>query len=518
MPGTAPAPEAPPAAVPYVPQAAPGQPLTRAERIRIARAQGTAPAAVPQKMEATAEPSYTPQKAPPPPPSPRPAAPRRSGAGKKRLATTWLAIHAFFSRLGSGWSKLTHRLAPVKANQAPPLPASNMLFIAIAVPAIVVTVVLVFYSQYRNTDERKSYINQALEFSAAAVQQQDLTLQRNDWNQAIQWLNKAEAISVSDDSRSLRGRIQQGMDAIDGIVRLDFKPVVRYELPTGTKITRTAATSSDIYLLDSSQGRVLRLFLTGTGYELDKAFKCGPGPSGSLQVSALVDFVILPPNTRKATVLAMDANGVLLYCIPGTPPLSTRLTPPDAGWGKAVGVALNSDTLLVLDVLNNAVWVYNGQNVEFPDPPQLFFDKETPSLTNVIDLAFYGDDLYLLRNDGQMTQCTLSNVAFAPTRCKDPAPYGDQRTGHDANPTKFPDASFIQVITTQPPDPSLYMLDTQGPGIYHFSLLLNFQRQLRGSTTGDVRLPNAGPTAFTITPTRQAVLAFGNQVFYAQLP
>jgi hypothetical protein len=477
-----------------------------------------APQAAPPQKVASPEKSIQAAPAVSKPALPRPApAPRKPSEGKRRLATTWLGVRAFFSRTGRGISKLTGRLAPEKPNH-PPLPASTMLFIAIAVPAIVVTVILVFYSQYRNTDERKTYVNQALEFSAAAVQQQDLTLQRNDWNQALQWLAKAEAIGVTDDSRSLHDRIQQGLDAIDGIVRLQYKPVVRYELPTGTKITRISATSSDIYLLDSSQGRVLRLFLTGTGYELDKQFKCGPGPAGSLQVTALVDFVILPPNTRKATVLATDANGVLLYCIPGTPPYSTILTPPDAGWGKATAISLNSDTLLVLDQLNNAVWVYDGQNVEFADPPHLFFDKETPSLSTVIDFAFYGDDLYLLHNDGQMTQCTLSNVAFAPTRCKDPANYGDTRTGHDANPLSIPDAAFSQLITTQPPDPSLYMLDTQGPGIYHFSLLLNFQRQLRASATTDVPLPNTPPTAFSITPTRQAVLAFGSQVYYAQLP
>jgi hypothetical protein len=109
-------------------------------------------------------------------------------------------------------------------------------------------------------------------------------------------------------------------------------------------------------------------------------------------------------------------------------------------------------------------------------------------------------------------------VAFAPTRCKDPAAFGDPRPGRTPNPAVFSDAVFSQIITTQPPDPSLYMLDTTGQGVYHFSLLLNFQRQLRASTTTDVRLPNAAPTAFTVSPTRQVVLAFGNQVYYAILP
>jgi hypothetical protein len=521
----APVPEAP---TPQIPAQLPSQPLTRADRLRLARARAAGvnvePAPAPREIPSPPQPAPVAENEPdlhkqPPPARVRPAAaPRPRGAGKKRLASVWLAWKSFFSRLGMGWSKLTSRLAPAKPSQSPALSASTMLFIAVAIPLVVVAVAVTFYLQTGRSDQRNAFYRQALEFSAAAVQQPDSTLQRNDWTQAISWLDKAEAISVTDDSRALRIRIQQGLDSADGIVRLDFKPVIRYELPAGTKITRMAASSSDIYLLDSSQGRVMRLFLTGTGYELDKLFKCGPGPSGSLSVGSLMDMVILPPNNRKATVLATDANGVLLYCIPGTPPFSTMLTPPDNGWGKAVAIALESDTLFVLDVLNNAVWVYDGKNVEFANPPRLFFDKETPSLSNVADLAFYGDDLYLLRTNGTLTLCTLSNVAFAPTRCKDPAAFGDPRPGRDPSPSKFADASFSQIITTQPPDPSLYLLDANGPGIYHFSLLLNFQRQLRASTAGDVRIPTDAPTAFTISPTRQAVLAFGNHIYYGLLP
>ncbi len=494
-----------------------GQPLTRSARIRLGRSQGAAPlSTAAPALQAAEDPIGRPAPAPAPA-RPKPA-PRRSGEGKKHLAGAWLEWRAFFARIGTGWRKLTGRLLPARARPAPALPLSSMLFIAIAVPVVVVTVMVVYYLQIGRGDQRKVFYSQALEYAAAAVSQTENTLPRNDWIQALQWLDKTEAISVSDDSRALRKKVQEGLDLSEGILRLDFKPVIRYELTSGARITRLVASSTDIYMLDASQGRVLRLFLTGSGYELDKQFKCGPGPSGSLQVGSLVDMVILPPNAKKATVLAMDANGVMLYCIPGTTPLSTMLTPPDAGWGKAVALALSSDNLLVLDVLSNAVWVYNGQDVEFADPPHLFFDQNTPSLTNVIDLAYYGDDLYLLREDGTITKCTLSNVAFAPTRCDDPAKYGDPRPGRDPSPSQFSDATFSQIVATQPPDPSIYMLDTQGGGIYHFSLLLNFQSQIRGSTASDIKLPQAAPTAFAITPTRLAVLAFGNQVFYGQLP
>ncbi len=510
--GLAPVPETTQAVTPP-----PGQPLTRAERIRLGRAQAV-PAAAPEPSIEPAETIATRPARPAPTPARAAAPPKRSSESKKRMAGVWLAWRAFFVKIGTGWGKLTSRLFPGKANEAPVIPISTMLFIAIAVPAVVVTVMVMYYLNIGRGDQRKVYYNQALEFAAAAASQTDTSLQHNDWIQALQWLDKAEAIGVSEDSRALRTKIQEGLDYSEGIIRLDYKPVIRYELTSGIKITRLASTSSDIYMLDSSQGRVLRLFLTGTGYELDKQFQCEPGPSGSLQVGALVDMVVLPPNARKATVLAMDANGVILYCIPGTAPLSTMLTPPDAGWGKASAMALSSDNLLVLDTLNNAVWVYPGQNAEFADPPHLFFDKVTPSLTDVIDLAFYGDDLYLLRSGGQITKCTLSNVAFAPTRCDDPAKYGDPRAGRDPTPLQFTDAAFDQIIATPPPDPSVYMLDTQGPGIYHFSLLLNFQAQIRGSTTSDVKLPQSAPTAFTITPTRLAVIAYGNQVFYGQMP
>ena len=531
-----------PAAAPVYPMPAidPSKPLTRADRLRLERARaaaapGAGPRTTSPALETNAPSAATPPVGPsaaaphaleitapsapalPPLPTARPArrpqaAPRRPGVGRKRLAGAWLAWKSFWQKLGTGWRKFFSRLAPVKANQTPAMSPAAMLFVAIAVPLVVVAVAVTFYLQTGRAAQRTAYYRQSLEFVAAAVQQTDITMQRNDWAQAMGWLDKADAISVTDESRTLRRRIEMGLDTADGIVRLDFKPLIRYDLPSGTKISHMVASSSDIYLLDSSQGRILRLFLTGTGYELDKLFKCGPGANTQApQVGALVDMVILPPNAQKATVMAMDGNGVLMYCIPGQDAVSKALVAPDAGWAKPQALAFSSDTLFVLDVSNNAVWVYNGVDTIFKDAPALFFGKDTPSLADVIDLAFYGEDLYLLRASGALTLCTES-------RCKDPAPFGDPRPLHEPSPTTFGDATFTQILTTQPPDPSLYLLDTMGQGVYHFSLLMNFQRQIRPTTTTDVHPPRQAPTAFTVSPTRQVVLAYGNQVYYGLLP
>ena len=75
--------------------------------------------------------------------------------------------------------------------------------------------------------------------------------------------------------------------------------------------------------------------------------------------------------------------------------------------------------------------------------------------------------------------------------------------------------------STQPPDPSLYLLDPSSQAIYHFSLRLNYQRQLRPDTDLllEASTPEKPATAFTISPdNRITFMALGNQVLYAGMP
>ena len=82
----------------------------------------------------------------------------------------------------------------------------------------------------------------------------------------------------------------------------------------------------------------------------------------------------------------------------------------------------------------------------------------------------------------------------------------------------FQGANFVQMETTQAPDPSLYILDTSGQAIYHFSLRLNLQKLLRPEGGTYTSLPNTAPTAFTITSDRVALFAYDNLVYSANLP
>jgi hypothetical protein len=117
-----------------------------------------------------------------------------------------------------------------------------------------------------------------------------------------------------------------------------------------------------------------------------------------------------------------------------------------------------------------------------------------------------------------MVTCIASSFEVTSSRCQDPAPYGDLRPGRESDVLAFEEAVFTQMQSTQPPDPSLFILDVNANAIYHFSLRLNLLRQLRLSSREDDTLPDGAPTAFTVTPDRILLVAYDNQVFFTQLP
>jgi len=115
--------------------------------------------------------------------------------------------------------------------------------------------------------------------------------------------------------------------------------------------------------------------------------------------------------------------------------------------------------------------------------------------------------------------CAYNSVT--PTRCTDPQPYRDSRPGRE-NQALNPESPFSRVFASQPPDPALYFLEPSTPAIYQFSLrLLAFHVQYReNSLSTFTKLPRGQPaSAFAIsTDHHLALLAYGNQIYYASLP
>lgn len=394
------------------------------------------------------------------------------------------------------------------------LPPRTMALIAALVPVGVVVLVSVIYLQVGRGQLYDSNMAQAQSAAAAAEARQDPQEAREAWEATLYYAQRAVGYEATDEASALRQRAQVALDEMDAILRLDFQPALFNALPQDVRIMRMLATNTDLYLLNASDGSVLRAFLTGGGYQLDEDFRCGPGPYGGYIVSALVDIALLPRgNPQGAALVALDGDGNLIYCIVGERPLARPLEPPDSNWGQPVAIEVENENLYVLDPLTNAVWLYFGEEFAFADEPRFFFGADVPSLHNVIDLAVQGEDLYLLNLEGQMAVCRFRDDIENPTTCEDPVEYSDGRPGRQ-NGANIEGALFLGLQTTDPPEPSIFMLDPIAPAVYQFSLRLSLVRQYRAASS----LPEGVASAFAVSPNRAIFLAFDNQLYIGFLP
>ncbi len=448
---------------------------------------------------------------------------RRQAAreAKRAVAGGLQSWRTFKGRIGAGFNKFLLRVLPGQADHLPAVSAGTLIFIAIAVPLIVVAVATTVYIQNGRGEQYKLFFSQSQTAFAQAQAQTDPVLQRVNYGAALEYINKAEGYDSTDKARALKVQIHNAIDSLDGVSRFELHHALPADFDRGVVISQIwPAQTEDLYLLDSANGRVFRMVYTRPGYELDPQFSCGPGMIGSLIIGPLVDIVLAPAgNSFGAVVLGVDGSGNLLYCsLDPTKTTATTLPPPDAGWGSIKAITYQSGVLSVLDVGGNAVWRFEGVGLDFSNKPRLFFDNQVPDLSGALDLAMYMDDLFVLNQDGHMILCTYSFVDTTPTRCNDPYPYRISISGQEPQELIKMDAQYTQMQATQPPEPSIYFLDTAGRSIQQFSMSLNFVRRLQPRTDGEDPLPDKAPTGFTITSGRNLVVAYDNQVFIAALP
>jgi hypothetical protein len=452
----------------------------------------------------------------------KPAGPSAGEQLRRSLAALWRKGSAARARSGQAFSSVSARLFPHRTEPLINLSPAWMLIIAMIIPLVVTTVATTVYFEAGRSEQFEILFNQAQQYALQAGQVEDPLQKKAGWERVYEYVTRAEAYGSSPESAALRTQALAVVDEMDGIVRLGYQPAISGGFPAGVNITRMVSNLNEVYLLDSSEGRILRLMrTTSSNYDPDANFNCGPAKAGGAFVGPLVDIAPLPINNEmRATIMGIDSEGNLVYCSTGKVGFdSSRLITPDTGWNNIVAMTTYGDTLYVLDPGSNAVYRYDGRDGIFADPPHLYFDEDIPFMSDVVDLAVDQEFLYLLHRNGRMTVCSSGGFTFAQTRCTDPAPYGDSRAGYEPSPLTFDGSTFIHIQTTQPPDPSLFAFDSENKSIYHLSLRkLNLQRQYRPQLNTDFPVPNSAPTAFNITPNRRALLAFGNLIFFAPLP
>jgi hypothetical protein len=454
-----------------------------------------------------------------PEPAPMPSAfkPRDPDPEPSAFSEIWASISAQGAKILGRTSPFV-RKALVRLLPEDPmfnLPRQTMAIIAIVMPLLVVVLVSVVYLQFGRGQLYSSYLAQAQSAAAAAEAREDPAEVRQAWGVAVYYAQRAVQYQEEDETaQQLLVQAQLALDDLDAIVRVDFQPALFENLPSATNITRMAATNTDLYMLNSTDGSIIRAFLTGGGYQIDEDFHCEPGPYGSYIVSPLIDLALLPRgNELDANLVAMDANGNLIYCIVGERPLAVSLIPPDISWGEPNAIAVENDNLYVLDPLTNAVWIYFGDEQSYVGAPRFFFGAQVPSMQHMLDMSLDGETVYLLDLDGHLAVCDFSDDLEDPTTCTDPAPLTDTRPGRQSGNT-ISDANFLQLQLTDPPEPSVYLFDPVVPAVYQFSNRLNLVRQFRAAAA----LPEGLSSAFAVSSNRAIFLAFENEIYVGYIP
>jgi len=421
-------------------------------------------------------------------------------------------------RLSGYFQRFIPRLLPgADAGKTFAMPTYALVFIAIIIPVLVVTIASVVYLRFGQSVQYDELYGQALNQRAIATSETDPARQRDAWQMVLLILDNANNYRETDESKALRAEAQANLDNLMGVLRLEFIPAFANGLSSSTQISRLAASESELYMLDAERSSILHASFSGRSLALDSSFNCQPGTYAGYQVGPLVDILALPKvNAVGGTVLGIDAAGTLLYCSPGQVPQAFPLPPlPNTNWGRITSIALDSGNLYVLDATSRAVWVFVGKDSSFLDIPYFYFSNQIPNIDTAIDMSVSGDDLYLLHADGHMTTCTFSRISETPTRCEDPAPRIDKYPAHNGLDI-FAQAHFTQMTMTSPPNPVVLLLDADHQSVYRLSpRSLELQNQVTGYS-GEGNPFQAGAIgAMAVSPNYILYLAIGNQIYFA---
>ncbi len=491
------------------------------------------------KTEAPTPPAAQAPSQPPPVPT-RPGLVAGVSAQLRRGARSMgRAIGVTLAEAIHGLRVLLARILPEGALQRNGLfvvPTSVQIAIAVIIPVLVVGTSVWLYLDNGRNQQYAGTLGQAELEVARGRTAPDALSARPHWEAALMWLSEAESLRPGQpEVAALRQEAQGKLDALDWITRLDFKPLLSAGLGLDARVTRVLLSGQDVYALDTAHNRVARLVLNpsgGTasaaasgqaaGYTVDSSFQCsGKQTVRDVNVGDLVDAAVVPGPTviggdtavNTDAIIALDSLGALLYCAPGLDhSLASYLTAPNVGWVRPTALQLYADRLYILDPGSNEIWQYQSSGGAFTQAPARYFSASSYNLADAVGFSIAGGDVYLLRKDGRVTNCTRTAPGAGPT-CTPVVQFTDPRPGRGVADRLADVALPAQLIYDQPPEPSLYLLDGQTSGLYQLSLKLDLVRQFRPY------FPLAGPiSAVAIDPAKRFFVGAGDNVYVAARP
>jgi hypothetical protein len=476
-------------------------------------------------------------------PAPPHRQPRNPSAAREKLADLWVSGKATQGKIKNRLSQTFERLLPAGASLN--LSPKTMLTIAVVVPILITILASAIYFTTGRKDERQRLFNQAMQAASDADLTSDPTLRATGWMQVLAYLDQADRLGTSEQAVQLRDKAEETLDTLHGITRLTYYPILQNSSASRDwQITRMAANESDVYLLDSTSGSVKRIYQSGKDYEfeLDERFDCGPGTVDGVTIQRIVDFAVLNkkmfanPIPKAASILAVDEAGHYLFCVPNLEPVTGTLAPPPGGFGNIKKISVNEIGLFILNVETQNMWLYkhdktDGEALTYEhdtSDDRFFFTQAKPYLQDVVDIAYFENQLYLLHEGGSMSICDPwigaknedGSVRLAePTKCIDtPIDLAQNAVNDEQISTGSFQHQFSQMMTNPAPSSYITILDSKQAVLYQFTTgLKTLNEKFYPKFDEAYAVPDSQPTAFAIVSpeNRIILLAYGNQLFKA---
>ncbi len=459
--------------------------------------------------------------APETPPKPGVSEAARASFGRG-FSSFGRALGVTLTEFNRSWRTLLARMLPegtgLQQGGLFAVPASVQIVIAIVIPLVIVAIVALLYIQRGRAQQFDDTFIQAQVEIATARASANALAARPHWERALDWLAQAEELQPADPQvAQFRREAQTQLDQLDGVIRLDYQPLILGGLGREVSVKQILLVGRDVYVLDEKHNRVLRLAPApnNAGYALDANFECASGTyGGSTTIGPLLDLGLLPgPNVLGSdAIVALDTSGGLLFCAPDTKPLATYLPSPESGWIRPAALEIYADRLYILDPGASEVWQYLAAGGVFNQPPARYFVGVPYDLDNTVDFTIAGGDLFLLRKDGRVLGCTRAGVGQPPA-CTDALQFTDTREGRAPGDHLTDVTRPTRLTYDPPPEPSLYLVDADTAGVYQLSLKLSLVRQYRS------RAPlGALVTAVAIDTAKQIFVGVGDNVYFAPRP
>jgi hypothetical protein len=439
-----------------------------------------------------------------------------------RQSKTWSSLSSIGTSLGGYLQKFWQAILKVVGKMLPDdqmldLPSWSLGLIAVIVPLVMVIFGSVFYiKRGRNQLYQEHFSAAQTLLILASTQQKDSAEYYGTIAEAWEEISSARNYQQTNEVEELFQTIRIELDALDRVTRLNYQPLFSRGLGADVTISKIVVTSwNDLYLLNADQGNVIWAQSNPEGYRIVDDFNCGP-IEGVITVGPLVDIVALPTSQEdQAAILGIDQNHTMIFCYVDVTetPVIFEDTSYTLGRGPVQAISMSSSApynLYILDPEKRAIWIeYESQN--YHEGSEYFGATDSPEMTDAIELATNGSELFILHNDGYITKCVTERADSDPL-CTTPFEFTDPRPGQLPS-AFFLGANFNSFAIKSSPGMAMYLLDSEEQALYRFSTQLEYQEQYR-PLDGIIDKPATG---FAITMSDRAFLAVDDQIYTAQL-